>query len=68
MTAYGQGADAHFDHQRECISQLPTLRNKLLHEGKAAIPEGAAVDATLAVLDAVEWLFEGAASPLDLRS
>jgi hypothetical protein len=59
---YGKGADAHFDRQRECIRKLPTLRNKLLHEGKTAIPEGTALEAALAVLNAIEWLF-GAASP-----
>jgi len=60
---YGKGSDAHFDYQRECVRQLPALRNKLLHEGRTAIPEGAALEATLAVLDAVEWLFAGLASP-----
>ena len=58
---YGKGADVHFNRQRECIRKLPTLRNKLLHEGKTAIPEGAALEAALAVLNAIEWLF--AASP-----
>jgi hypothetical protein len=60
---YGQGVDAHLDRQRDCIDQLPKLRNKLLHEGRTAIPEGAALDAALAVLNAIDWLFEGTASP-----
>jgi len=60
---YGKGSDAHYNRQRECIRQLPKLRNKLLHEGGAAIPEGAAVDAVLTVLNAIEWLFAGTASP-----
>jgi hypothetical protein len=60
---YGSGVDTHLDYQRECIKRLPKLRNKLLHEGRTAMPEGAALDATLAVLDAIEWLFDGAGSP-----
>jgi hypothetical protein len=60
---YGHGSDAHFDYERDCIDQLPKLRNKLLHEGRTAIPEGAALDAALAVLNAIDWLFEGTASP-----
>ena len=60
---YGHGSDAHFDRQRDCIDQLPKLRNKLLHEGRTAIPEGAALDAALSVLDAIDWLFEGTAYP-----
>ena len=60
---YGNGADANFDHQRACIDQLPKLRNKLLHEGRTAIPEGAALDAALAVLDAIDWLSARNTSP-----
>lgn len=52
-----------FAGQREHIHHLPKLRNKLVHEGKAAIPEGGAFLATLAVLNAVEWLFAEAESP-----
>jgi hypothetical protein len=53
---YGQGNDEHWDYQRRTLSELPAIRNKLLHEGRASIPEGTAFDAVLAVLDAVEWL------------
>jgi len=56
---YGTGSDANWDRQRNYIYQLSKLRNKLLHEGKTAIPEGAAIDAVLAVLNATEWLFGG---------
>lgn len=38
--------------ERDCIKQLPKLRNKLLHEGNRAIPAGAANDTSLAVLRA----------------
>jgi len=60
---YGQGIDAHLDRERACIDQLPNLRNKPLHEGRTAIPRGAAVDAALAVLNAIDWLFEGTTTP-----
>ena len=63
---YGKGGDAHYDRQIACIRQLPKLRNKLLHEGRTAISEGAALEATLAVLNAVEWLY--AAPPLPQTS
>lgn len=42
---------------RRRMDELPKLRNKLLHEGETGLPEGAAVDSALAVLDAIEWLF-----------
>lgn len=54
---YGQGADAFFDHQRENMRNLPTLRNKLLHEGRTASKDIEAVDLMLTVLNAIEWLF-----------
>ena len=50
---YGHGSDAHFDRQRDCIDQLPMLRSKLLHEGRTAVPEGAALDAALTALNAM---------------
>jgi len=53
----GHGSDEFIARQRECIRQLPTLRNKLVHNGRAAIPEGLAIDAFLAVFNAIEWLF-----------
>lgn len=53
----GQGSDEFITRQRECIRQLPALRNKLVHEGRAAIPEGGAIDTFLAVFNAIEWLF-----------
>ncbi len=52
----GQGADVFFDRQRENMHNLPTLRNKLLHEG-ASKKEVDAVDLMLTVLNAIEWLF-----------
>lgn len=60
---YGKGGDEFYDRQRQCIRQLPTLRNKLVHEGNAATQEGAAVDAVLAVLNGIEWLFGGSLNP-----
>jgi hypothetical protein len=60
---YGKGRDEFLDHQRTCILQLPKFRNELLHEGKAAIPLGTAVDAVLTVLNAIEWLFSSGANP-----
>ncbi len=53
----GKGSDTFYERERECIRRLPEWRNKLLHEGNAAIPEGAATDAALAVLNAIDWLF-----------
>jgi hypothetical protein len=43
--------------QRQCIDQLPNWRNKLLHQGELSIPKGAAEQAAVAVLDAIDWLF-----------
>ncbi len=60
---YGKGTDEFFERQRKCIYQLPTFRNRLLHEGKAAIPRGTAVDAVLTVLNAIEWLFSSGMNP-----
>jgi len=60
---YGTGSDARWDRERECVRQLPALRNELLHTGKTAIPQGAAIDTVLAVFDAIEWLFGSAATP-----
>ena len=60
---YGKGSDEFFDRQRKCIHQLPTFRNRLLHEGKAAIPPGTATEAVLTVLNAIEWLFDSGANP-----
>jgi hypothetical protein len=54
---YGQGADAFFDSQRENMRNLPTLRNKLLHEGRTVSKDIEAVDLMLTVLNAIEWLF-----------
>jgi hypothetical protein len=54
---YGQGSDALFDRQRERLRQLPTMRNKLLHEGRTANLDIGAVDVVLTVLNAIEWLF-----------
>ena len=47
------------EHYRQQMDGLPTLRNKLLHEGKPALREGAAQNAASAVLSAIEWLFAG---------
>ena len=55
--SYGRGSDEFLTRQRECIRQLPSLRNKLVHEGRVAIPDDGAVEAVLAVFNAVEWLF-----------
>lgn len=60
---YGKGRDQYFDQQRGCLARLPKLRNKLLHEGRTAIPEGTSLDAALAVLNAIEWLFAGKTKP-----
>lgn len=51
------GLSQFIDRQRECIQRLPEWRNKLVHEGKTAIPDGAATDAAFAVLNAIDWLF-----------
>ena len=42
--------------ERECLEQMPRLRNKLLHEGNRALPEGAAIDTALTVLNAIDGL------------
>jgi hypothetical protein len=55
--AYGKGSDAYFDRQRQRVAQLSKLRNKILHEGRAAIPEDAALESVLTILNAIEWLF-----------
>ncbi len=55
---YGHGADAFFDRQREYMRDLPMLRNKLLHEGRVVSKDFGAVDIVLAVLNAIEWLFD----------
>ena len=60
---YGTGSDARWDRERKCVRQLSTLRNELLHTGKAAITEGAAIDTVLSVLDAIEWLSGSAETP-----
>lgn len=54
---YGKGSDAFYDRQRKSVRQLSEPRNKLLHQGATAIPEGAAIDAVLTVLNAIDWLF-----------
>lgn len=59
----GTGSDKRWDRERECVGQLPALRNELLHTGKTAIPQGAAMDTVLAVFDAIEWLFCSVATP-----
>jgi hypothetical protein len=43
---------------RKLVRELPKLRNQLLHEGVAAMAENAAMDSALAVLNAIEWLFD----------
>ena len=60
---YGTGSDTRWDRERECVRQLPTLRNDILHTGKTAIPQGAAMDTVLAVFDAIEWLLGSVATP-----
>jgi hypothetical protein len=53
----GTGSDEFYERQRESIRRLPEWRNKLLHEGRTAIPPGTADDAVFAVLNAIDWLF-----------
>jgi hypothetical protein len=60
---YGAGADSYYDRQREYIEGLPTVRNKILHEGHTAIPPGMAIEYVLAVLNATDWLFAGVSTP-----
>jgi len=55
--SYGRGSDEFFTRQRKCIRQLSTLRNKLVHEGRVAIPVDGVLDTVLAVFNAIEWLF-----------
>jgi hypothetical protein len=55
---YGRGLDGFLDRQREYVRELPTLRNKLLHEGQTVSKDFGAVDVVLAVLNAIEWLFD----------
>lgn len=44
---------------RQRMLELRGMRNELLHEGEGQFPEAAAIDSALAVLSAIEWLFEG---------
>lgn len=44
---------------RQRMESLGGVRNKLLHEGEMKLPEMAATNHALAVLSAIEWLFEG---------
>lgn len=60
---YGEGADSYYDLQREYVEELPTVRNKVLHEGHTAIPPGMAIEYVLAVLNATDWLFAGVSTP-----
>jgi hypothetical protein len=53
----GMGSDELYERERESIRRLPEWRNKLLHEGRTAIPQGTAGDAVIAVLNAIDWLF-----------
>lgn len=53
---HGEETDKRYDTYREQIRDLPKRRNELLHEGRAAIPKGAALKTALAVLAAIEWL------------
>ena len=55
---YGHGLDSWLDQQREYLRNLPTMRNKLLHEGRVVGKDIGAVDIVLAVLNAIEWLFQ----------
>jgi hypothetical protein len=55
---YQRGADSFFDSQRAYIRDLPRQRNKLLHEGQTPTAKLEAVDILLAVLNAIDWLFE----------
>lgn len=45
---------------RRLVNDLPTRRNKLLHEGRADTSKGETTDYALAALAAIQWLFEGA--------
>lgn len=44
---------------KQRMLELRGMRNELLHEGEAKLPAAAAMDSALAVLSAIEWLFEG---------
>jgi hypothetical protein len=46
-----------FEHFRQRLDELPSLRNKLLHQGKIEISETNARGSASAVLTAIEWLF-----------
>ena len=59
---YGSEYDAYYDRHRQYIANLRVWRNKLLHEGSSAIPAGEAAQVVIAVLGAIDWLFEGTAS------
>ncbi len=48
------------DDERRRVEELPKLRNKLLHRGERNLPEGAALNSAIGVLDAIEWLFAAA--------
>jgi hypothetical protein len=43
---------------RQRLEKLGRIRNKLVHEGTSIIPKGTATDSALAVMSAIEWLFE----------
>lgn len=43
--------------ERDLVERLPKLRNKLVHEGVADLPEGSAETLSSAILEAVDWLF-----------
>src|SRR5260370_21011142 len=53
----GHGSDDFISRQRERIRQLPALRNKLVHEGRAAIPEGGAIGTFPACFNPLDWPF-----------
>lgn len=46
------------ESQRKHIEELPRWRNKLVHEGRNLIPKGEAESSVLAVLRAIDWLFQ----------
>src|SRR5947209_3445540 len=52
-------ADAEYlKRHKKLIHKLPEWRNRLLHQGSITLPDGAAEGVAVAVLNAIEWLFE----------